>query len=73
MSRQLSGCDMPTLMKGSINDDIIHHRIISGNVLTGHPTGKDGYLRFPYTQVTVIAEGDDYAEFMGWASLSPQK
>lgn len=23
--------------------------------------------------MTVIAEGDDYAEFMGWASLSPQK
>ncbi len=67
------GCDMTTLTKGSINDDIIHHRIISGNVLTGHPTGKDGYLRFPYTQVTVIAEGDDYTEFMGWASLSPQK
>ncbi|MCM1093563.1 MAG: Na(+)-translocating NADH-quinone reductase subunit A [Lachnospiraceae bacterium] len=67
------GCDMSTLTKGEINDDIIHHRIISGNVLTGHPTSFEGYLRFPYNQVTVIAEGDDYAEFMGWASLSPQK
>lgn len=67
------GCDMSTLVKGDINNDIIHHRIISGNVLTGHATSLEGYLRFPYNQVTVIAEGDDYDEFMGWASLSPQK
>lgn len=67
------GCDMATLTKGDINNDIIHHRIISGNVLTGHPTSLEGYLRYPYNQITVIAEGDDYAEFMGWASLSPQK
>lgn len=67
------GCDMSTLTKGNLNDDIIHHRIISGNVLTGHPTSLEGYLRYPYNQITVIAEGDDYAEFMGWASLSPQK
>lgn len=50
-----------------------HHRIISGNVLTGHPVSLDGYLRLPYYQITVIGEGDDYDEFMGWASLSPQK
>lgn len=67
------GCDIASITGKEINDDIIHHRIISGNVLTGHPTGSDGYLRFPYNQVTAIAEGDDYDEFMGWASLSPQK
>lgn len=67
------GCDIATLTNGDINHDIIHHRIISGNVLTGHATSLEGYLCFPYNQITVIAEGDDYDEFMGWASLSPQK
>lgn len=71
--KAVAGCDMASLCKGNINDDIIHHRIISGNVLTGHPVTTEGFLRSPYTQVTVIAEGDDYDEFMGWASLSPQK
>lgn len=68
------GADMATLMKGEINDDAIHHRVISGNVLTGIPVSPDeGFLRYPYNHVTVIAEGDDVADFLGWASLSPQK
>lgn len=49
-----------------------HLRIISGNVLTGKIAGRDGYLRRPYRQVTVMAEGDDTSEFMGWASFSPR-
>ena len=48
-------------------------RIISGNVLTGVAEDADGYLRFPYRQITVIDEGDDVEEFMGWASFSPSK
>lgn len=48
-------------------------RIISGNVLTGTATGSEEFVRFPYRQITVIAEGDDKTEFMGWASLSPTK
>lgn len=69
----IAGADMKSVLKGAVNNDDIHHRVISGNVLTGIPVGEEGYLRFPYRQVTVIAEGDDFAEFMGWASLSPQK
>ncbi len=43
-------------------------------MLTGIPVSSaDGFLHYPYTQVTVIAEGDDVADFLGWASLSPQK
>lgn len=67
------GADMTTLIKDQIYGDGAHHRIISGNVLTGIPVGKEGYLRAPYTQVTVIAEGDDVSDFLGWASMSPQK
>lgn len=67
------GADMQDLLGGNIKDDGRHHRVISGNVLTGIPVGADGFLRYPYTQVTVIPEGDDVDEFMGWASMSPAK
>ncbi|MDE6243285.1 MAG: NADH:ubiquinone reductase (Na(+)-transporting) subunit A, partial [Muribaculaceae bacterium] len=30
-------------------------------------------LRYPYRQVTILEEGDDADEFMGWASLNPKK
>lgn len=61
------GCDMASLLRNDLKDDGVHKRVISGNVLTGHAVGADGYLRWPYRQVTVIPEGDDVDEFMGWA------
>lgn len=49
-------------------------RIISGNVLTGKKVNPEtDFLRFPYHQITVITEGDDADEFMGWASMDPKK
>ena len=69
----LIGSEINALLAGEIKDDHRHHRIISGNVLTGVAVPADGYLRFPYTQITVIPEGDDVDEFMGWATLSPGK
>lgn len=48
-------------------------RIISGNVLTGVRVHTNGFLRYPYRQITVIEEGDHADEFMGWASLDPGK
>lgn len=69
----LVGVDMRTLLAGHIADDGRNHRIIAGNVLTGVKTDMDGFVRFPYRQVTVIAEGDDKDEMLGWASLSPNK
>ncbi|MBD5203313.1 MAG: Na(+)-translocating NADH-quinone reductase subunit A [Bacteroidales bacterium] len=51
-----------------------HLRYISGNVLTGKRVNlKEGFLRWPYRQVTVIEEGDTADEFMGWASMNPKK
>lgn len=68
----LFGASLSTLLDGELKttEGI---RIISGNVLTGIKETMDGFLRFPYRQVTVIREGDDADEFMGWASLSPGK
>lgn len=67
------GADLRSLLDGNIRDDGRNHRIISGNVLTGVHESIDGYLRYPYRQVTVIPEGDDVDEMFGWASLSPRK
>lgn len=71
--RTIAGADLDDLLRGNLRNDGVHHRIISGNVLTGTPEGREGFLRYPYRQITVIPEGDDADEFMGWASLSPSK
>lgn len=67
-----AGASMKSVIGGGLKNET-HDRVISGNVLTGVNVGADGFLRYPYTQVTVIAEGDDVNEFMGWASLSGDK
>lgn len=63
----------PILEAAGLKDSGHNIRIISGNVLTGIATPADGFTHFPYRQLTVIAEGNDKTEFMGWASLSPSK
>lgn len=73
MVSTIEGADLADLLEGNIADDGRNHRIISGNVLTGTPESMEGFLRYPYRQVTVIPEGDDADEFMGWASVSPSK
>ena len=70
-----AGALIEPLLGGMLADDGRNKRIISGNVLTGIAVGMgpDAFLRAPYNQITVIAEGDDVDEFMGWASMSPSK
>lgn len=67
------GAPVATVIKGLVKKSDHHIRIISGNVFTGVAEKEDGYMHFPYRQITVIAEGDDVDEFMGWASLKPSK
>jgi Na+-transporting NADH:ubiquinone oxidoreductase subunit A len=67
------GCDIASLLGNNIKEDGRHHRVISGNVLTGVAVGVAGHLRWPYRQVTVIPEGDDVAEFLGWANPGADK
>lgn len=69
----VTGARLSTILSGHLKKADHHVRVISGNVLSGVTESADGFLRFPYTQVTVIPEGDDVNEFMGWASLSPRK
>ena len=62
----LVGQELQTLVANSYDTD--HHvRIIDGNVLTGRQVTKDGYLGAHSSEVTIIPEGDDADELLGWA------
>lgn len=62
------GISADVLLEGNLKEDGRNKRIISGNVLTGTRIDEKGYLRFYSSQITVIPEGDDCNEFMGWAA-----
>lgn len=61
----LVGEELSTLLSNSY-DASRSVRIINGNVLTGKPVAKDGYLGAHVSEVTVIPEGDDADELLGW-------
>ncbi|MDE6006829.1 MAG: Na(+)-translocating NADH-quinone reductase subunit A [Muribaculaceae bacterium] len=72
--KTIIGASLEDLLKGELKTGEGKIRVISGNVLTGvMVNAQDGYLRYPYRQITAIPEGDDADEFMGWASLNPAK
>ena len=61
----LVGQELFTLLSNSY--DASHSvRIINGNVLTGRPTTKDGFLGAHSSEITVIPEGNDADEMLGW-------
>lgn len=68
----LVGASVDSLIEGELCDNS-GVRIISGNVLTGLRVNEEGFIHYPYRQITVIREGNDADEFMGWASLDPKK
>ena len=61
----LVGEELSTLLSNSYDADR-HVRIINGNVLTGRPTTKEGFLGAHTSEITVIPEGDDADEVLGW-------
>ncbi len=65
------GTELSKLFAGNVADGSL--RYISGNVLTGTKIESNGALRAIHSQITVIPEGDDVHEFVGWASLSPNR
>lgn len=60
------GQKISSILSGKISSDNKHIRIINGNVLTGCKCGLDDYLDAYASEVTVIPEGDDADEFLGW-------
>ncbi len=61
----LVGEELSTLLSNSY-DASRSVRIINGNVLTGKPTTKEGFLGAHSSEITVIPEGNDADEMLGW-------
>ena len=61
----LVGEELSTLLSNSY-DASKSVRIINGNVLTGKPTTKEGFLGAHTSEITVIPEGNDADEILGW-------
>ncbi|MDF9829529.1 Na(+)-translocating NADH-quinone reductase subunit A [Parabacteroides sp. PF5-6] len=79
--RAIAGCSIASLLKGKVEEETFlngfqglkHIRIISGNVLTGTKVSLDDYLLAYDNQITVIPEGDDVHEFLGWGMPGLEK
>lgn len=63
--RVKAGVSMQALLRGNVYKEI-PLRYISGNALTGTAVDKDAFLGFYDHQVTVLHDGFDTFEFMGW-------
>ena len=64
-AKVLVGQQITPLLEGNITTDK-HVRVINGNVLTGIKSNKDAFLGAQTTEITVIPEGDDVHEMLGW-------
>lgn len=57
------GAQVKALAGDGVKDNC---RFISGNVLTGKNAGIDGFVGFYHNMLTVIPEGDQRHEMLGW-------
>ena len=60
----LVGTPLKAILEGNVHEGVV--RIINGNPLTGRKDSLDGYLGAHTSEVTVIPEGDDADEMLGW-------
>ena len=65
--RALPGTPMAEILKDNLVKADYARRVISGNVFTGVNVSIEGYLGAYHSHVTVIPEGNDTHEFLGWA------
>ena len=70
--KTVMGADLNTVLKNELTN-VAHSRIISGNVLTGVKVAPEQWLRAPYRHITIIPENNKPDEFMGWASVNPDR
>ncbi|MDL2222572.1 Na(+)-translocating NADH-quinone reductase subunit A [Bacteroidales bacterium OttesenSCG-928-M11] len=61
----LPGTSIKEIIQGKTTKGL-ELRYISGDVLTGEKISQDGYLHAHHNQVTVIPEGIDKNDFIGW-------
>ena len=60
----LVGTPLKAILEGNAREGAV--RIINGNPLTGRKDSLDGYLGAHTSEVTVIPEGNDADEMLGW-------
>jgi len=70
--KMLMGTELKSIFQNNVTEGITL-RYISGNPLTGTKIDENGVLRAYHSQVTVIPEGIETIEPLGWASLSPNR
>ncbi len=63
--KTVTGVSLKKVLDGNIKESG-SWRIINGNPLVGQTSSKEGYLSSAATEVTVIPEGDDKDEILGW-------
>ena len=61
----LVGTPIKNILDGNLKS-LEHIRILNGNPLTGKKASLDGYLGANVSEITVIPEGDDVNELLGW-------
>ncbi|MBO5720537.1 MAG: Na(+)-translocating NADH-quinone reductase subunit A [Bacteroidales bacterium] len=66
--KTVMGASISSIISSNIKEADYNQRIISGNVLTGTKVSAEDYLRAYSKQLTIIPEGDDCNEFVGWAT-----
>ena len=71
--KMLIGTSLTDVFKSITNSDGGNLRYICGDPLTGRKVDENGVLRAYTSQLTVIPEGDNTHEFVGWATLNPNK
>ena len=64
--KSIIGAQLKGIFGGRVSNTGRTLRYINGNVLTGRQTAADGYLGAKSTSLTVIPEGDDEHEFLGF-------
>ena len=60
------GAKLSSILEGQLLPAEHHVRIINGNPLVGQKATMDDFLGAQVTEVTVIPEGDDVHEVLGW-------
>ncbi|MCR5820449.1 MAG: Na(+)-translocating NADH-quinone reductase subunit A [Bacteroidaceae bacterium] len=65
-AKVIIGAQIADILAGNIVESDKHQRWISGNPMTGIKVKQTGWLGAHHTEVTVIPEGDDTYEMLGW-------
>lgn len=71
--RTILGAEISTVIEGNLENDNV--RVISGGALTGDAVGKEGYLGFYHSHITVLPEGNEHKFLLtnGWLGLGFDK